>query len=119
MLRKKLIIALCLLYCSNIRAQEFIPLWPEGKKPNNNGKKITDSLYNERIWRVATPGIYAFIVPASVNNGTSILICPGGGYERVSHIYNGFTFAKWNRGIDDARNIARIVQQTLPNVVVG
>jgi hypothetical protein len=24
-----------------------------------------------------------------------------------------------HRGIDDARNIARIVQQTLPNVVVG
>lgn len=114
MLRKKLIIALCLLYCSNIRAQEFIPLWPEGKKPNNNGKKITDSLYNERIWRVATPGIYAFIVPASVNNGTSILICPGGGYERVSHIYNGFTFAKRfnSRGINVFVLIYRLPNQT-------
>jgi acetyl esterase/lipase len=93
--RKKLIIALCLLYCSNIQAQEFIPLWPEGKKPNSNGKKVTDSLFNERIWQVATPGIYAFPVPAAVNNGTTVLICPGGGYERLSHIYNGFTFAKW------------------------
>lgn len=114
MLRKKLIVALCLLYCINIQAQEFIPLWPEGKKPNSNGKKITDSLYNERIWRVATPGIYAFTVPAAVNNGTSVLICPGGGYERLSHIYNGFTFAKWfnSLGINVFVLVYRLPNQT-------
>ena len=76
-------------------AQEFIPLWPAAKKPNNNGKMITDSLFNERIWRVATPGMYAFPVPKSENRGTTVLICPGGGYERLSHIYNGFQVAKW------------------------
>jgi acetyl esterase/lipase len=80
-------------------SQEFIPLWPEGKKPNSNGKKVTDTLYNERIWRVATPGIYAFVVPKSENNGTAVLICPGGGYERISHIYNGFNMAKWYNSI--------------------
>jgi len=76
-------------------AQEFVPLWPEGKKPNNNGKVATDSLFNERIWRVGTPGVYAFVVPKSENRGTSVLICPGGGYERLSHVYNGFQVAKW------------------------
>jgi acetyl esterase/lipase len=76
-------------------AQEFIPLWPEGKKPNSNGKKVTDSLYNERIWRVATPGMYVFPVAKAENKGAAVLICPGGGYERLSHIYNGFNFAKW------------------------
>jgi len=54
-----------------MQAQEFIPLWPEGKKPNFNGKKITDSLYNERIWRVTTPGIYAFVAPKAENKGTA------------------------------------------------
>lgn len=83
----------------NAKAQQFIPLWPEGKKPNFNGKKITDSLYNERIWRVGTPGIYAFVVPQSENKGTAVLICPGGGYERLSHLYNGFNFAKWFNSI--------------------
>jgi acetyl esterase/lipase len=76
-------------------AQEFIPLWPEGKKPNSNGQVVKDSLYNERIWRVGTPGIYAFPVAKSENKGTSVLICPGGGYERLSHLYNGFNFARW------------------------
>jgi len=90
---------LCLLCYINIQAQEFIPLWPDAKKPNNNGKKITDSLNNERIWRVATPGIYSFVVPKAENKGTAVLICPGGGYERLSHIYNGFQIAKWYNSI--------------------
>lgn len=81
------------------RSQEFIPLWPEGKKPNFNGKKVSDTLYNDRIWRVGTPGMYAFVVPPSENKGTAILICPGGGYERLSHLYNGFNLAKWYNSI--------------------
>ena len=76
-------------------AQEFIPLWPAGKKANWNGTVVTDSLSNERTWRVGTPGIFAFLVPKAENKGASVLICPGGGYERLSHIYNGFNFAKW------------------------
>ena len=80
-------------------AQEFIPIWPEGKKPNDNGRKVTDSLYNERIWRVGTPGIYCFVVPKSENKGTAVMICPGGGYERLSHIYNGFQMARWYNSI--------------------
>ncbi|RYY65704.1 MAG: alpha/beta hydrolase [Chitinophagaceae bacterium] len=39
--------------------------------------------------------MYAFPVPPSDNNGTAVLICPGGGYQRLSHIYNGFQVAKW------------------------
>ena len=95
MLQKTILFLLLLLYGVQTKAQEFIPLWPRDKKPNSNGKKITDSLYNERIWRVATPGIYAFIVPKAENTGTAVLICPGGGYERVSHLYNGFNIARW------------------------
>ncbi|QNA44253.1 alpha/beta hydrolase [Lacibacter sediminis] len=82
-----------------VKAQEFVPLWPAGKKPNNNGKKITDSLFNERIWQVATPGIYCFVVPKAENNGTAVLIVPGGGYERLSHLYSGFNLAKWYNSI--------------------
>jgi len=88
-------LAFVCLFLQNIHAQEFIPIWPPDKKPNNNGKKITDSLFNERIWRVATPGLFVFSVPRSENKGTAVLICPGGGYERLSHVYNGFQVARW------------------------
>src|SRR5215211_489172 len=94
-MKKLLILLLVLVGFVKANAQEFIPLWPEGKKPNWNGKVVTDSLYNERIWRVGTPGMYAFLVPKSENKGTTVLICPGGGYERLSYLYNGFNFAKW------------------------
>lgn len=87
--------SVAMVLCQCLLAQEFIPLWPAGKKPNSNNRKVSDSLYNERIWRVGTPGMYAFLVPQAENKGTTVLICPGGGYERVSHIYNGFQFAKW------------------------
>ena len=97
-----------------LQAQEFIPLWPPGKKPNFNGKTVTDSIYNERIWRVATPGLYTFVVPQSENKGTAVLICPGGGYERVSYIYNGFNLAKWYNsiGINAFVLIYRLPHQT-------
>lgn len=85
---------LCLSFLSTM-GQEFYPLWPAGKKPNSNGKAIKDSLYNERIWQVAQPGIYSFRATKAENIGTAILICPGGGYERVSYIYNGFNLARW------------------------
>ena len=88
-------LAFVCLFLQNIHAQEFIAIWPADKKPNNNGKKITDSLFNERIWRVATPGLFVFSVPRSENKGTAVLICPGGGYERLSHVYNGFQVARW------------------------
>jgi acetyl esterase/lipase len=93
----KKVVLLLLMAGSFVHAhsQEFIPLWPAGKKPNWNGKTVTDSLSNERIYRVGTPGIYSFLVPKSENKGTSVLICPGGGYERLSYIYNGFQVAKW------------------------
>jgi len=51
----------CLIASARLHAQEFIPLWPKGKKPNSNGLIVTDSLYNERIWRVSEPGIYFFL----------------------------------------------------------
>lgn len=103
-----------LLGSVTVRSQQFIPLWPEGKKPNFNGKKVTDSLFNERIWRTGTPGIYAFMAPAAANTGTSVLICPGGGYERVSHVYNGFNFAQWfnSIGINVFVLIYRLPNQT-------
>jgi acetyl esterase/lipase len=96
---KKIVLILLIAGPFKTFSQDFIPLWPEGRKPNFNGKKITDTLYNERIWRVATPGMFAFIVPKSENKGTAVLICPGGGYERLSHIYNGFNLAKWYNSI--------------------
>lgn len=93
---KKFIVFISAVFFShNLKAQEFIPLWPGGKKPNWNEKILTDSIYNERFYRVGTPGIYAFPVHKENNKGTTVLICPGGGYDHVTHLYNGFNLAAW------------------------
>lgn len=94
-MKKNFLLLFFILLSVFSKAQDFVPLWPAGKKPNSNGIKITDSIFNERIWRVATPGIYCFVVPKAENNGTAVLIVPGGGYERLSHLYSGFNLAKW------------------------
>jgi acetyl esterase/lipase len=114
MLNRLILLCLFVNFVSAGIAQEFIPLWTAGKKKNSNGKVVTDSLYNERIWRVGTPGMYTFLVPKSENKGTTVLICPGGGYERLSHIYNGFNFARWfnTHGINAMVLLYRLPHQT-------
>lgn len=97
--RNLVVVVFALVFTNDLFAQEFISLWPPGKKPNFNGKTVSDTIYNERIWRVGQPGIYAFVVPKQENTGTAILICPGGGYERISHLYNGFNLARWYNSI--------------------
>lgn len=76
-------------------AQEFIPLWPAGNIPDSKGMQLTDSISNERIHRVGTPGMYAFFPSLQENKHTAVLICPGGGYERLAYIISGTQLAKW------------------------
>jgi len=86
-----------LLFCFSVcaQAQEFIPLWPEGRMPNSKGLQLKDSIANERIFQVGIPGMYAFFPSHSENKGTAVVICPGGGYERLAYVISGTQLAKW------------------------
>jgi acetyl esterase/lipase len=94
-MKRTLALVIILFLSNKLLAQEFIPLWPSGKKAVSNGKHVTDSIYNDRFFRVGTPGIYAFPVAKEGNKGATVLICPGGGYDHVTYLYNGFNFAAW------------------------
>jgi acetyl esterase/lipase len=76
-------------------AQEFLPLYPSGKIPNSKGTKPKDSIANERIFRVATPGMYCYFPSKQENKGAAVIICPGGGYERLAYVISGTQLAKW------------------------
>ncbi len=89
------IIALLLSNWYTIQAQDFMPLWPASQMPNSKGLPIKDSIANERIYRVGTPGIYAFFPSQQENKGTAVVICPGGGYERLAYLISGWQLAKW------------------------
>lgn len=78
-----------------VQGQEFIPLYPSGQMPNSKGLKLTDSISNERIFRVGTPGMYAFFPSKAENKAAAVVICPGGGYERLAYVISGTQLAKW------------------------
>lgn len=102
-----------LFLASNIAlAQEFIPLWPVGKMPNSKGLKMKDSMANERIYQVGTPGFYAFFPSSTENKGAAVVICPGGGYERLAYIISGTQLAKWFNTIGIS---AFVLNYRLPN----
>ncbi len=82
------------LHC-NLQAQQFIPLWPEGKMPNTKGLKLEHIEERERITQVDKPAIYAFFTSKEEKNTNSVLICPPGGYAKLTYNIAGFQFAKW------------------------
>ena len=108
---KKILLPAFIIASLQSYAQQFIPIWPEGKKPNFNGKLVKDSISN-RVWKVGTPGVYAFVVQLGEAAGTAVLICPGGGYERLAYLQSGYTLAKWynTHGIS-----AFVLNYRLPN----
>jgi pimeloyl-ACP methyl ester carboxylesterase len=85
-----------LVFCfSSMQSQEFIPLWPKGKIPNSKGMKLEHIEERERITQVAQPGMYAFFTSKEENTGSAVLICPPGGYAKLTYNIAGFQFAKW------------------------
>ncbi len=111
---KKAIFLFLLIKVVESPAQEFIPFWPKDHKINFNGKPVTDTIYNERMYRVGTPGIFTFKVDKEINKRAAVLICPGGGYERINYLYNGFNLARWYNtlGINAFVLIYRLPHQT-------
>lgn len=103
---------LLLVFSVSSKAQEFIPLWTGTAMPNSKGMKLTDSIANERVFRVGTPGMYAFFPSQSENKRAAVVICPGGGYERLAYVISGLQLAKWFNTIGIS---AFVLNYRLPN----
>lgn len=70
-----------------------IPLWPNGA-PNSNGLTgEQEDLNGGRVANVVNPTISVYR-PAKPN-GTTILMCPGGGYARLAMNHEGHDMASW------------------------
>ncbi|WP_220463989.1 alpha/beta hydrolase [Adhaeribacter radiodurans] len=95
-----------------MNAQEFIPLWPKNKMPNSKGLSLKDSITNERIYQVGTPGMYAYFPSDQENKRTAVVICPGGGYARLAYVISGLQLAKWFNTIGIS---AFVLNYRLPN----
>lgn len=75
-------------------AQTSIQLWPEGVP----GAKMELGLERDdggRISNVSTPTLTLFKPAVDKANGTAVIICPGGGYVRLSTQREGVQYANW------------------------
>ena len=94
-------IFLCLLACNLINlafAQTTINLYTE-KIPNSipsaeEEKTETDPKGIIRISKVTVPALTVYLPPKGKENGTAVIICPGGGYGILAAGHEGIDVAK-------------------------
>jgi acetyl esterase/lipase len=106
----------CVLSFQIINAQEIIiPLWPAGKVPNYQKtaeveKRDTGEVIGVSL--VQSPELTVYLPAKRTATGQAVIICPGGGYGRLSYNWEGSDPAR----LLSARGIAAIVlKYRLPN----
>jgi len=81
-----------------------IKVWPDkipGAIDNRFYQEKTIFVDNNapRVSKVTDPTISVYLAPKDKANGTAVIICPGGGYARLSIDHEGYQVAAWLNGI--------------------
>jgi len=87
----------CILIVNLLAAQDLIlPLFPEGIPCENElTLKIYDRGKDRSFTKVHRPELVAYFPEKSRANGTSVIICPGGGYAGLAWDKEGAKIAEW------------------------
>jgi acetyl esterase/lipase len=97
-MKKILAATLMLLTIYNTQAQEEIALYsniiPNSKPTTKKQREETGADGKLRIYDVVTPTLTVYPAPKEKSNGTSIIICPGGGYRLLAASHEGSDVAK-------------------------
>ncbi|KAA9332161.1 alpha/beta hydrolase [Hymenobacter busanensis] len=110
--------ALCLSAVSPLRAQSqaTIPLYtgtiPNSKPSDVRETSITLPNGGVRVSNVVQPTLTVFRPAAGTANGTAVIICPGGGYARLSIDHEGYDVAK---RLNEMGVTAFVLKYRLPN----
>lgn len=72
----------------------IIPLWPEGV-PDAQPNGGTEYIQDERVYNVQVPTLAYFPAPPEKANGAVAVVCPGGGYVRLSLVNEGNGLTRW------------------------
>jgi acetyl esterase/lipase len=117
MLRKAMVLIFFLVVDIAMAQDTIIPLWPEGKIPNqrkSNEQEVHETDGILRISKVQVPTLEVYL-PAQPNaNGQAMLIFPGGGYGILAYDWEGTDIAKFLNG----KGVAGIVvKYRLPSAI--
>ncbi len=115
-MRNKIIIAFLLIisYAGSTQSVTEMPLYPDGIVPGSKQSPIKEQIVfangTVRISSVITPTLTKF-TPLKPN-GTSVIICPGGGYMRLAIDHEGVEVAK---AFNEYGITAFVLKYRLPN----
>ena len=93
-------VCLFALIAGALGAQEAIHIYP-GAAPGSEDWNYPEKQYFSKVWNtevvtnVTQPTLTVFKPDSGVANGTSIVICPGGGFMALSIASEGSDVAKW------------------------
>ncbi|MBC6612756.1 alpha/beta hydrolase [Hymenobacter sp. BT507] len=115
---KHLALAALLLLSTSpmLHAQQVLPLYkgniPDSKPSEVKETSITLANGGVRISNVVQPTLTVFLAPADKATGTAVIICPGGGYGRLSIDHEGYDVAK---RLNQMGVTAFVLKYRLPN----
>ena len=75
-------------------APETFPLWPQGAPGAKSGLG-PERFEDGRTSNVSEPTLTVYGPAVDRPNGTAVIICPGGGYVRLSTQREGEQYAAW------------------------
>ena len=121
---KQLLASLAILSLSIIsfsQKKEIIHLWP-GKipgEPKNQQPPVIAKTNNDNVLRyteVTDPAIEVWLPEREKVNGTSVIVCPGGGYNILAYDKEGTEIAGW---LNKLGYTAFVLQYRVPNQKEG
>ena len=105
-----------LLLAAPVWAQSTLPLYsgtiPDSKPSEVRETSVTESGNRVRISNVVQPTLTVFTPAPGTANGTAVIICPGGGYARLSIDSEGYDVAK---RLNEMGVTAFVLKYRLPN----
>jgi dienelactone hydrolase len=86
-----------LSFSTALSAQKVIPLEAKGSESWNWNETETfnNMIKLKLVYNVAHPTLTVFLPDSVVDNGTAVVICPGGGFHFLSIENEGFEVARW------------------------
>jgi len=115
------IILMLLSLSSFSQKKDIIYLWPE-KVPGETKEKqppVIDGDRSNNVMRyneVTNPAIEIWMPDPAVNNGVSVIICPGGGYRILAYDLEGTEIAAW---LNKMGYTAFVLQYRIPDKKEG
>ncbi len=74
-----------------------IPLWKDGAPGSESRKDEPEKIEGQNIVNVHNPSITPYLPDAEKATGTAVIICPGGGHQKLCVGHEGFALGEWFR----------------------